>query len=126
MVRNLSLVTTAPARTAAPSVSAQSNTEPKPTNLSNAGNVRPADGKGLPAPARVEHVDLAKAIEQLTRLARNTARDLQFSVDEVSGRTVITVINASTDEIVRQIPSEEVLALARNFDSFGALIDAEA
>jgi flagellar protein FlaG len=47
-------------------------------------------------------------------------------VDEVSGRTVITVINASTAEIVRQIPSEEVLALARNSDGFSALIDAEA
>jgi flagellar protein FlaG len=88
--------------------------------------VRPADGKESPAPKRVERIDLSEAIEQLSRLARNTARDLQFSVDEVSGRTVITVINASTAEIVRQIPSEEVLALARNFDSFGALIDAEA
>lgn len=126
MVRNLSLVTTAPARTAAPSVAAQAQAEPKPTNLPNAGNVRPADGKDLPAPKRVERVDLSEAIEQLTRLARNAGRDLQFSVDEVSGRTVITVINASTDEVVRQIPSEEVLALARNLGGFGALIDAEA
>lgn len=126
MVRNLSLVTTAPARTAAPSVAAQTRTEPKPTNLPNAGNVRPADGKDLPTPKRVERIDLSEAIEQLTRLARNAVRDLQFSVDEVSGRTVITVINASTDEVVRQIPSEEVLALARNLDGFGTLIDAEA
>jgi flagellar protein FlaG len=74
----------------------------------------------------VEKVDLSQALEQLTKLARSKARDLQFSVDEVSGRTVITVINASTAEIVRQIPSEEVLALARNSDGFGALIDAEA
>lgn len=126
MVRNLSLVTTAPARTAAPSAPGQAQAEPQPNHLPKAGNVRPADGKESPAPKRVERIDLSEAIEQLSRLARNTARDLQFSVDEVSGRTVITVINASTAEIVRQIPSEEVLALARNFDSFGALIDAEA
>jgi len=125
MVRNLSLVTTAPARTAAPSVKT-SKPESEPTNPSNAGKTVAASGKELPAPALAEKIDLSEALEQLTQIARRTARDLQFSVDEVSGRTVITVINASTAEIVRQIPSEEVLALARNFDGFSALIDAEA
>jgi flagellar protein FlaG len=126
MVRNLSLVTTAPARTAAPSARTAEPTESRPINVSGAGKPTPSDGKDLPAAKRVEKVDLSQALEQLTKLARSKARNLQFSVDEVSGRTVITVINASTAEIVRQIPSEEVLALARNSDGFGALIDAEA
>jgi flagellar protein FlaG len=48
---------------------------------------------------------------------------LSFRVDESSGRTVITVLDATTREIVRQIPSEEVLALARAIETSGALLD---
>jgi flagellar protein FlaG len=40
-------------------------------------------------------------------------RNLQFSVDEDSGRSVIRVVNAETQELVRQIPSEEALRISR-------------
>jgi flagellar protein FlaG len=50
-------------------------------------------------------------------------RSLSFRVDEASGRTVITVLDATTQEVVRQIPSEEVLALARALEVSGALLD---
>jgi flagellar protein FlaG len=50
-------------------------------------------------------------------------RSLIFRVDEASGRTVITVLDATTQEVVRQIPSEEVLVLARALEVSGALLD---
>jgi len=59
---------------------------------------------------------LEKPLKQLNEFARIYQRSLQFSVDEVSNRTVITVINTETDEVIRQIPSEEVLLLARNLE----------
>jgi flagellar protein FlaG len=80
------------------------------------GNDAPASGKTLPARPRPEitaTADVEKAVQQLNELARESRRGLRFRVDEGSGRTVITVLNASTDEIVRQIPSEEILAIAR-------------
>jgi uncharacterized FlaG/YvyC family protein len=45
-------------------------------------------------------------------------------VDQASGRTVITVINAATKEVVRQIPPEQLLDIARNLSTSGSLIDA--
>jgi flagellar protein FlaG len=51
---------------------------------------------------------------------------LHFRVDEQSGRTVITVVNTATAEIVRQIPAEEVLAVVRAFAAAGGLFDAIA
>ena len=36
-------------------------------------------------------------------------QDLEFSVDQDTGSTVITVTSRNTGEVVRQIPSEEVL-----------------
>jgi flagellar protein FlaG len=53
-------------------------------------------------------------------------RSLRFEVDASSGRTVITVINDATKEVVRQIPPPELLQIAANLDSLGSLIDARA
>ena len=54
-------------------------------------------------------------------------RKLQFSVDDSSGRTVIKVLDPQTDEIIRQIPSEEVLRLAERIaDAQSLLFDGIA
>lgn len=53
-----------------------------------------------------------EVVEQLNKHAQTVNRDLLFSVDDDSGKTVIKVVNADTAELVRQIPSEEVLRLS--------------
>jgi len=40
-------------------------------------------------------------------------RDLLFRVDEASGRVVIQVVDGESGEVLRQIPPEELLAMAR-------------
>jgi flagellar protein FlaG len=42
-------------------------------------------------------------------------------MDEASGRTVITVKDSETEEIIRQIPPESALALASFLRSEGGL-----
>jgi len=50
-----------------------------------------------------------------------------FPFDDDTGRTVVKVVDASTDEVIRQIPSEEVLAIAKALDKLqGVLIKQEA
>jgi len=39
-------------------------------------------------------------------------RNLTFSVDENTDRSVVTVLDANSGDVIRQIPSEDVLALA--------------
>ena len=39
--------------------------------------------------------------------------ELEFRVDDDSGRPVITVFTPETDEVIRQIPPEQALALAQ-------------
>jgi uncharacterized FlaG/YvyC family protein len=69
---------------------------------------------------------LNESVSQLKDFVTSVQRDLRFSVDELSGRTVITVLDSKTDKIIRQIPSEEVLAFAQNIDSLkGALFSAK-
>jgi flagellar protein FlaG len=54
------------------------------------------------------------AVEQMKDFAQVMSRQLQFDVDEDSGRTVVRVLDKDSGQVIRQIPSDEVLALARH------------
>ena len=58
--------------------------------------------------------ELAQAVKDIDSYVQTVRRELQFNVDEALGRTIITVVDGDTQEVVRQIPAEEVLALARH------------
>ncbi len=86
-----------------------------------------ADGEQSAQALKLDTAALEAAVENIARSARNLQRSLQFSVDEVSGKTVITVIDKETDEIIRQIPREEILNLADHFGPWpGVLVETEA
>ncbi len=54
-----------------------------------------------------------RAVSQINDYVQNVQRSLQFSIDELSGRNVVKVIDKTTEEVIRQIPIEEVLVIAR-------------
>jgi flagellar protein FlaG len=53
---------------------------------------------------------------------RKLASNLLFSLDQETGKTVIKIVDSQTNEVIRQIPSEEVLAIARNLDRIEGLL----
>jgi flagellar protein FlaG len=55
-----------------------------------------------------------KAIAHLNDYVQSVQRDLEFSLDDGSGETVVRVIDRTTQKVVRQIPSDVALKLARN------------
>ena len=69
----------------------------------------------------VEQEKVEQAVEDINDHFQSMGRDLSFYVDEDSGRTIITVIDAETQEIVRQIPPEEVLDLAMHLQDVGGV-----
>ncbi|MEE8431931.1 MAG: flagellar protein FlaG [Candidatus Desulfatibia sp.] len=48
--------------------------------------------------------------------------DLHFSVDEPSGRIMVTVTEKSSGKVIREIPSSEILQLAANMDAMIGMI----
>ncbi len=56
--------------------------------------------------------------EELQRRVGGADSQLQFSVDESTGESVIKVMDKATNEIIRQIPSEEMLQIAKALDRF--------
>lgn len=77
------------------------------------GKVLPAAAQETGATAPPASAQLEAAVVTLETYFQSVSRSLRISVDDEAGTTVITVVDQATDEVVRQIPSEEVLALAR-------------
>ena len=96
--------------------SAAQNLDPIKPPRGPAGQLPPLDPKLL-----------EKAVKDLSQGVQNMQRSLQFSIDESSGRTVIKVVDKTTQEVIRQIPEEHVLALAARLDKHaGILLKDEA
>jgi flagellar protein FlaG len=77
------------------------------------------------SPGNLERTE--QAVAKLNAMLKDRERDLEFSVDEDTGRTVLKVIHAESGEVIRQIPPEELLDLARVFiKGTGSLIDDQA
>lgn len=73
-------------------------------------------GKALPVGKPVHgqgEGDLSQAVSRLNAHVQNIHRELEFSIDKATGRTIIKVIDSSTKEVIRQLPPEEVLQVAR-------------
>lgn len=54
-----------------------------------------------------------EAVSRINEFVQNQQRTIRFSIDETSGRDVVTVLDKRTEEIIRQIPREEILVVAR-------------
>ncbi len=69
-------------------------------------------------------VDLSKAIEQIQGYLRDSGKNLSVSFDDSADRYVTRVVSSDTGEVVRTIPSEEVLEVARAInEKLGGLIN---
>lgn len=68
--------------------------------------------------------NLQEAIANLNEQMRANGRNLTFQMDKVTDRTVITVKNTQTGDVVRQIPDETLLRVAHNIEKVkGMLLD---
>lgn len=64
--------------------------------------------------------EMQKTAEAFVNVAQTLNRELQFTVNQDIGETVITVIDRHTGETVRQIPSEEIVKLAQRMSELGS------
>jgi len=62
------------------------------------------------------------AVEQLNDFVKTSSSNLQFSVDKESGMRIIKVVDPETKEVIRQIPSEEAVEIAKAIDRLQGLL----
>lgn len=83
----------------------------------------PGNGQNVPAAAAVMN-----AVSRISDYVQSLNRDLKFRVDQDTNQVVVTVMDQQSGEVIRQIPSEEVLAVAHSIDQTqkGLLLNAKA
>ena len=75
------------------------------------------------APAAKPTLDQVKqAVDQVQQIVRPLAQSLQFSIDEDTHNTVVKIVDTETNKVIRQIPSEEMLQMAKALDNFTGLL----
>ena len=125
-------------------VGAQVTPQPSAAHAAKAGNaqnitpVKPepsisAEDVGRAAAARkgesiqqineaIEHLD--DAIEALNAAVRKVPTSLHFSIDDASNRFVVQVTDTNTGEIIRKVPGDAILRIAKQIESLkGVLFD---
>ena len=65
---------------------------------------------------------IKEAIEVLNETLASKDRSIRFRVDETIDRSVITVVDEKTGQVVRQLPSEEMLRVAHNMEAMKGLL----
>jgi flagellar protein FlaG len=85
-------------------------------NVKQSVTAVPLESTATVAEARdIKHADeLQQAVTQLNDYVQNIQRNLQFSVDKESGAMVVKVIDTKSAKVIRQIPTEESLRMARS------------
>jgi len=100
-------------------------TKPAPQPAASPRQELPGTGQAVPPAA--SSTEVKQAITRLNNFVQSQQRDLRFRVDEATDRLVVTVVNAESGEVIRQIPTEEVMAVARSLEmAQGLLVNERA
>jgi flagellar protein FlaG len=100
---------------------------------------RAAEAKAVPAPApapaprqtpaapAVEIPKIESVTRQIDSYLRSINKSLQFRVDESTGQMVVSICDASTGEVIRQVPGEEALRIAQRIENqLSTMLDEKA
>ncbi|MBY0268216.1 MAG: flagellar protein FlaG [Burkholderiales bacterium] len=82
----------------------------------------PANTGSIAAASDMTDALLQRATEAARSALNAVSSNLQFLFDLHSGRTMVQVIDAETRKVIRQLPSEEALAITQAIDRLQSLL----
>ncbi|SOC57998.1 flagellar protein FlaG [Chromohalobacter canadensis] len=88
-------------------------------------HIQPDDNaQGASAPSALTMSELVKPVDRVNEVM--SAYSVQFELSEYEGRIVTRIVDRDSQELIRQIPSEEVLRIAETLEQRqGRLVDWE-
>ena len=109
------------------------------TTTQGSGQSSLSKGADMVAAARRQKNDIAvgdssqqqqiqpeELLSQINALTENGVYSVRFEADSPGGGMVVKVVDRQTDEVIRQIPSEELLSLTRRLNDLrGNLLHTE-
>jgi flagellar protein FlaG len=101
---------------------------PSSNDVATANRAAPADNVAQqpqgPKPEKAASAkDVQQAADEINKaLQRLNSSSLEFSVDHDSGQTIVRVVDIATKDVIRQIPNEETLQIAKSIDKLQGLL----
>lgn len=118
---DVSLATILPTGAASPARSSELHGERQPASVEK----KTLEARQAEAGAERQSLDrqpLEKAVSEIESFVQSIRRDLNFALDDSSGRVVVKVTDRASGNVVRQIPSEEALHLAESLEQVRSLL----
>ena len=81
-----------------------------------------ASTKELAPPPQVGVEAVRNAARQISEFLRTSTPNIEFSVDDGSHEVIVRVLDAETRQVIRQIPSAEVVAISHALGRLGGLL----
>lgn len=79
--------------------------------------------QAAPLPEQPSREQVQKAVDEMRKsLSESASSNLQFAIDDESGETIVRVTDRKTGELIRQIPSEEMVELAKSLDRMQGML----
>ena len=107
------------------SAAAGSNAMPvaPPPAAAGAPGLAPAPAAATPDAQPALTVEAARqAAAQINEFLKSSAASVEFTVDGNSNHIIVRVVDSETNKLIRQIPSEETLAIAHALDRMSGLL----
>ena len=101
----------------------RTNTDAAVVSAAASAEFKPSNVNQVMQPTRET---VARAAEQMQKFVSSMGRDLNFSIDGETGHHIVRVTNPATGEVIRQMPSEELLRLAHSLTQISALVNQKA
>ncbi len=67
---------------------------------------------------QVSRESFERVVSELESFVQNAQRNLDFQIDDKTGRVIVSVVDSTNDSVIRQIPSEEMLALSHRIQEY--------
>lgn len=83
---------------------------------------RSAVTKGVDGESDPTRQPVEDAVSTIQQFVQTVQRNLNFSLDDSTGRVVVKVTDGLSGDVIRQIPSEEALRLAESLEQARSLL----
>jgi flagellar protein FlaG len=103
---------------------------PKQINPAGASNeatkIKPTE-PAMGEEAKLTPTEVVEIVQKANKALSDNASNLKFTVDKDSGARVVQLVDKETQEVLRQIPSVEMLKIAKAIEKMqGVLVSTQA
>ena len=103
-------------------MSEQVATQKPATSATASAQEKPAGAASLNPSSESNRDQLNAAVKATQEFVGSINSSLEFSVDEDTGTSVVKIVDKDTKELIRQIPSAEMLSIAKALDTIKGIL----